>query len=138
MSRSDLKADFGLNKKKGGGIFGERTVVFNATRLTSPALKKLMTAQPSNYSANADRKGNDYWMKNRPDTLQAAQANVYKDIDSLQTIPSFRKTMDIVTLVVAGYKNYGWFEVGPVNTFYNFNPVEGFRLRLGGRTTPIK
>ncbi len=23
-----------------------------------------------------------------------------------------------------------------VNTFYNFNPVEGFRLRAGGRTTP--
>src|SRR6185503_20182018 len=24
----------------------------------------------------------------------------------------------------------------PVNSFYSFNPVEGFRLRLGGRTTP--
>ena len=23
------------------------------------------------------------------------------------------------------------------NTFYSFNPLEGFRLRVGGRTTPI-
>jgi hypothetical protein len=44
--------------------------------------------------------------------------------------------MDIATLVLAGYKNFGDFEVGPVNAFYSFNPVEGFRLRTGGRTTP--
>ena len=28
-----------------------------------------------------------------------------------------------------------WVEFGPTGTFYSFNPVEGFRLRLGGRTT---
>jgi hypothetical protein len=43
--------------------------------------------------------------------------------------------MDIATLLLAGYKSFGWFEIGPVNTFYSFNPVEGFRPRLGGRTT---
>jgi hypothetical protein len=43
--------------------------------------------------------------------------------------------MDLLTLVLAGYKSFGPFEVGPLNTFYNFNPIEGFRLRLGGRTT---
>ena len=43
--------------------------------------------------------------------------------------------MDI-DLVACRYKSFGKFEVGPVNTFYSFNPVEGFRLRLGGRTTP--
>jgi hypothetical protein len=73
----------------------------------------------------------------RPDTLDAAAASVYKNIDSLQTIPSFKKTMDIATLVLAGYKNFGKFEVGPANTFYSFNPVEGFRVRLGGRSTPL-
>lgn len=30
----------------------------------------------------------------------------------------------------------GIFEIGPVNTFYSFNPIEGTRLRFGGRTTP--
>ena len=29
LSESDLKADFGLNKKKGGGLFGERVVMVN-------------------------------------------------------------------------------------------------------------
>lgn len=44
--------------------------------------------------------------------------------------------MDIATLLLAGYKSFGAFEVGPVNSFYSFNPVEGFRMRVGGRTTP--
>jgi hypothetical protein len=26
--------------------------------------------------------------------------------------------------------------IGPASTFYSWNPVEGFRLRFGGRTTP--
>ena len=44
--------------------------------------------------------------------------------------------MDIATLVLAGYKGFDWFEVGPANTFYSFNPIEGLKLRVGGRTTP--
>ncbi len=44
--------------------------------------------------------------------------------------------MDIATLLLAGYKDFNWFEVGPANAFYSFNPVEGLKLRFGGRTTP--
>jgi hypothetical protein len=45
--------------------------------------------------------------------------------------------MNIALLLLAGYSKAGpYFEIGPVNTFYSFNPVEGFRGRLGGRTTP--
>ncbi len=40
-------------------------------------------------------------------------------------------------MLFAGYlQATPWLEVGPFNTFYSFNPVEGFRLRFGGRTTP--
>ena len=51
-------------------------------------------------------------------------------------MPSFKRTLDIATLFLAGYKSLGPAEIGPVSTFYSFNPVEGFRLRFGGRTTP--
>jgi len=84
---------------------------------------------------NATEKGDEFWKVNRPDTLKPQEADIYKHIDSLQTIPSFKRTMKLITLFVAGYDNLGPFEVGPVNAFYQYNPVEGFRLRLGGRTT---
>ena len=49
---------------------------------------------------------------------------------------SFQRTLDWATFFLAGYKNQGWFEIGPSNAFYSFNPIEGTKLRIGGRTTP--
>jgi hypothetical protein len=88
-------------------------------------------------SDEAKERNDQFWVNSRgKDTLTRAESKVYKNIDSLQTIPAFRRTMDIASLVLAGYKSFGPFEIGPANAFYSFNPVEGFRLRFGGRTTP--
>ncbi|WDF56770.1 DUF5686 and carboxypeptidase-like regulatory domain-containing protein [Mucilaginibacter sp. KACC 22063] len=136
LNQSDLKMEFALNKNKGGGVYGERKVILTNYTTNSPRPAQTYAGPAQVIALNSDKKDDGYWMMSRPDTLSTAQANVYKNIDSLQTIPSFKRTMDLVTLFVAGYKNFGPFEVGPVNTFYSFNPVEGFRPRLGGRTTP--
>lgn len=136
LNQSDLKMDFGLNKNKGGGIFGERVVILNNFILNKPAPAEVFEGAQQTIAANAESKDNEYWKGARPDTLKASEDRIYKDIDSLQTIPSFKRTMKLVTLLLAGYYDFGPFEMGPTNTFYNFNPVEGFRLRLGGRSTP--
>ena len=135
MSQSDLKIDFGLNKKKGGGVYGERVVMVNNFKINIPKPEEAYKGPAETVLPDALDKNDDYWKTHRLDTLTAIQDNIYKGIDSLQTIPSFKRTMRIATLLLAGYYNTGPFEIGPTNTFYNFNPVEGFRLRLGGRTT---
>ena len=38
-------------------------------------------------------------------------------------------------MFVTGYKDFGKLEFGPYFTFASFNRTEGFRLRLGGRTS---
>jgi hypothetical protein len=136
LNQSDLKMDFGINKNKGGGILGERMVIINDLLVNTPRPDSIYTGPAQVYAANATDRDDDFWKKNRMDTVNAEVSNIYKNIDSLQTIPSFKRLMDISTLVLAGYKNFGKFELGPANTFYSFNPVEGFRLRVGGRTTP--
>lgn len=135
LSKSNLKIEFGLNKNKGGGVFGERLVTIKNFEINKPRPKVIYDGPAQVIASNATEKDDTYWTNSRPDTLDAIAASVYKNVDSLQTIPSFKRTMDIATLVLAGYKNFGPFEMGPVNTFYSFNPVEGFRARLGGRTT---
>jgi len=136
LSNSDLKIDFGLNKNKGGGIFGERAVAIKNFVINQPRANRDYEGPSLVVAPEAEDKNDVFWQVNRMDTLTTAESNIYKNIDSLQVIPSVKRTMDIVTLFFAGYKNFGWFEMGPVNSFYSFNPVEGFRLRLGGRTTP--
>ncbi|WP_428329648.1 DUF5686 family protein [Mucilaginibacter sp.] len=137
LSESDLKMDFGLNKKKGGGIFGERVVMVNNFIVNTPRPPQTYSGPAESVAPDAEKKGADFWRQNRLDTLKKSEENIYSNIDSLQTIPSFKRTMRIATLILAGYYDVGKFEIGPTNSFYNFNPVEGFRLRLGGRTTPL-
>jgi hypothetical protein len=56
-------------------------------------------------------------------------------IDSLKQIPDFRRKMDVMVLLTAGFIDLGKIEIGPVTSFYSYNSVEGSRFRFGGRTT---
>jgi hypothetical protein len=136
LSKSNTIVDFSFNKKGHGGLLGIRTITYK-DYIVNKAIPDTTFDGPSLVeNDDAQRRSNDFWAQNRLDTLTKAESKVYHNIDTLQKMPSYRRTMDILTLLLAGYKSFGPFELGPANTFYSFNPVEGFKLRLGGRTTP--
>ncbi len=138
LSRSYVMADFGFNKKKEKGMYGIRTVTYMnyLTNQPRPDTAYITKADEAELSDEVKNRSEEFWAQNRPESLSPAEANIYKNIDSLQNMPAFKRTVDIATLVLAGYKSFGKFEIGPANTFYSFNPVEGLKLRFGGRTTP--
>ena len=133
--KSRMRADFGITQGR-GGVYGERVVSYKNFVINQPRPPDFFEGEKQQQEKEAEGHTDDYWLANRHDSLSHAESKVYQNIDSLQKVPSFRRTMDIATLLLAGYKSFGWWELGPVNTFYSFNPVEGFRLRVGGRTTP--
>jgi hypothetical protein len=133
--KSNVLAEASLSKRKGNGIFGERTVSYKNYRINEPRDAKFYDG-PSTVAATAPANRDSFWTARRHDTLTVAEAKVYTNIDSLKTLRSFKRFMDVANILLAGYKNFGKFEIGPANAFYSFNPVEGFRLRFGGRTTP--
>lgn len=135
LSKSNLIVDFGISKKNGAGFTGERTVSFNNYAINKALADTVYDGSKLVIAPEAVKKDEQFWAANRPLALSPSNARIYSNLDTLQSIPSFKRTMDVVTLLFAGYKDFGPFEMGPVNTFYSFNGVEGFRLRLGGRTT---
>ncbi|MCC2548588.1 DUF5686 and carboxypeptidase regulatory-like domain-containing protein [Hymenobacter sp. BT175] len=137
LSKSFLGIDFGVTEK-GSGFYGERTVQFDKYRINQPAPDSVYDG-PGRAGALADtsaRQRTAFLEQNRPDSLSQVEKAIYRNVDTLQTIKSFRRTLDLFAFLLSGYKSFGGFEIGPANTFYSFNPVEGFRLRVGGRTTP--
>jgi hypothetical protein len=137
LVKSDMMADFGITKKGKAGLFGQRSVSFRNYIINKPRPDTTYQGLSGIISDEAKNRSDQFWVNSRGrDTLTTAESKVYKNIDSLKNMPSFKRTMDIATLLFAGYKSFGPFEVGPANAFYSFNPVEGFRLRFGGRTTP--
>ena len=131
--------ELALTKNAGGGIVGERTVSFKNFKMNQPEAESVYAGATdvSAISVENNSTSDSFWIAHRHPQLTDVEAKVYKNIDSLQNLKSYKRFMDIATLVLAGYKQAGPnYEVGPVSAFYSFNPVEGFRLRAGGRTTP--
>lgn len=134
LTKSDVLGDFGINKT-GTGLFGERVVSYKNFITNQPLPDSLFKGPSIVITDSAASQKDSFWVNFRHDTLTKAESKVYANIDSLKNMRSFKRLMDWATLLLAGYKQAGPFEIGPASTFYSFNPVEGFRLRFGGRTT---
>jgi hypothetical protein len=136
LSKSTTIADFGLTRNKKGGLFGLRSITYKNYIVNKAELDTTYQHQEDAVPEEAKNRSYQFWDQNRLDTLSTAESKVYKNVDSLRNMPSFRRTLDVATFLLAGYKSFGPFEMGPGNAFYSFNPIEGFKVRLGGRTTP--
>lgn len=137
LIKSNVMADASVTKNSGTGFFGERTVSFKNFTINQPQPDSIYSGDATVKLKNAETRTDTFWTANRHDTLTSTQAKVYSNIDSLEKMPSFRRTVAIAMFLFSGYTSVGPnFEVGPAAAFYSFNPVEGFKLRFGGRTTP--
>ena len=137
LSKSDLQTEFGITQKKDAqGVFGERLTSYRNFVINQPQPDSIYTAKfATDPREEMPSQPDSFWTANRHDSLSVAESKVYGNMDSLQKMRSFKRLMDIGTILFAGYKAFNRFEIGPISTFYSFNPLEGFRLRFGGRTT---
>src|SRR5690606_12829349 len=106
--------DFSLTDK-GTGIKGNRTVTFDDFR-TGVAQPDSIYAGPSVvkvFQESDTTLDETYWTTHRPIALKPNEQNIYRNIDTLQLIPSFQRFMDISALILSGYKQAGPVEVGP-------------------------
>jgi hypothetical protein len=135
VSKSSMLAEFALTQNASGGILGERTVSFKNFEVNIPAPDSIYNAKDlvdrSNPSAS-----DSFWIARRHSPLTAVETKAYYNIDSLRNMKSFKRFGNIVNLLFSGYFSFGEWELGNTNTFYSFNPVEGFKPKIGGRTTP--
>jgi len=135
LSRSKTYAEFSFNQKT-RSVFGVRTIVYDHYLVNSKLNDSVLSKNDKIEPDSVKNHNNEYWTKNRPDTLNAAEANTYKNTDSLFKMRSFRRVLDAAAIIFGGYKNFGKFEICPTSSFISFNPVEGSRPQFGGRTTP--
>lgn len=135
LVNDEFSADFGLAKGK-MGIFGQRSVSYKNFILNKPRPENEFKGDAIVTADSANTKTEDFWTEKRHSELSKSERGVYTTIDSIKKVPVFKRSLDVLVLLFAGYKTIGpYFDLGPVSTFYSFNPVEGFRLRAGGRTT---
>lgn len=87
-----------------------------------------------NVADNAQQTDNNYWDRNRPDSLTAAEKSVYHLIDTVKTLPTIKNYLTVADLLINGYYRAGGISFGPILNTYSYNNVEGNQLRLGFKT----
>ncbi|MDI9876168.1 DUF5686 and carboxypeptidase-like regulatory domain-containing protein [Flectobacillus rivi] len=136
LAKDEIMIEFNLFKTENSrGVIGKRAVSFRNYKLNNPIDNEYFKPIQKNVlTENAYVRDEGFWNQARHQQLSRVETNIYQMADSIQKVPAFKRAMKIAGLFLFGYSDFGTFEIGPVNTFYSFNPVEGFRLRLGGRT----
>lgn len=135
MIKSDMMAEFAVANSNSGGIFGERVVSFKDLVFDTPAPDSIYNGNDYIDLTGDKELPDSFWESNRHVPLSTAEAKTYYNIDTLRNLKSFKTFMTVFTALFSGYIVTNKYEIGNTNTFYSFNPVEGFRLRVGGRST---
>jgi len=135
LSSEELLIDFNLVDKT-YGFFGRKSAVYDSIIINQPIPEKITALNTDTYYEDSNvRKDSLFWVQNRKDTLTDQDAKVYKMVDTVKTVPMYKNIYDLVNMVVNYYYVVGPIEIGPYYTTYSSNPIEGHRIRIGGRTS---
>ena len=135
LSKEEISVDFGIFKNS-MGLYGQRSIFYKDYKINDPIDNKVFAGPAEAERLNPSADSTKFWESNRYVPLSKSERGVYLTIDSLKRIPLFRRRMNQITLLTTGFLNLGKIEIGPDESFYSYNPVEGSRFRFGGRTTP--
>jgi hypothetical protein len=84
----------------------------------------------------ANLQTDSFWLKNAHIKQSAEEARISSKIDTLNNLPRVKSYIDLVNFLVDGYQRVGKIDLGPYFTLASWNPYEGFRMKMGFRTTP--
>lgn len=126
-------------KKEKFSFIGRKTKIYTNVNLNATnASKNLQLNKNKNESIlleNAAITDKQYWNENRTEPLSINEQKILVLIDTLKSIPVFKKYAQRAEFVFGGYKKLGKFEIGPWYKWISGNPIERLRLRFDLGTT---
>ena len=135
LKRDYMMTDFALNKKeKSSGMYGKRTTLFKNHNFNEKKDDKFYREEVNYFDKEAYTKDNAFWEENRFESLNSNEKGIYEMLDTLKTVPKFKRIYNLVSILGSGYVQVGKFDIGPLFSTFGYNDVEGQRIRLGGRT----
>ncbi|GGB70686.1 membrane protein [Flavobacterium suaedae] len=135
LTRDHLMTDFALRKKdESKGVYGKRTTLFRNYVFDEKKPDDFYKKEVNYYNEEVHNRSDEYWADNRFESLNKDERAVYKMLDTLKTVPKFKRMYTLVATLGSGYYQMGNFDYGPIFSSFGYNDIEGVRLRAGGRT----
>src|SRR5690606_31855551 len=137
LKRDYLMSEFSLRQKEESkGVYGKRTTIYDHYEFDDEKPKSFYIKRVDPYNELVYNRDSVFWEQNRMEALNNDEKGVYKMLDTLKTVPKFKRLYDLATILVSGYVELSDFNLdyGPIYSTFGFNDAEGVRLRAGGRT----
>jgi hypothetical protein len=135
LKRDHMMSDFAISKKEESkGVYGKRTTLFRDYVFDKKKPDEFYKADVNKFDEAVLNKSDEFWEQNRFESLNKDERGVYKMLDTLKTVPKFKRIYSLVATLGSGYYQIGHFDYGPIFSSFGYNDVEGARIRTGGRT----
>lgn len=122
--------------EKLSGIVGRKTTSLRNIVINSDTIKTDFENKADvEVAKNSYEVADTFWKEHRHEGLSKNEEAIYFMVDSLNNHKVFKTYVDIIKMIISGYKTYGYVEVGQVFSVVSFNDVEGWRFRGGIRTS---
>jgi hypothetical protein len=126
-------------KKDKFSFIGRKTKIYSNIHFNKEMIaQKLQLNKTKNESIlheNAAIIDKQYWNQNRTEPLTINEQKILVLIDTLKSVPVFKKYAQRIEFIVGGYKKLGKYEIGPWYKWVSGNPIERLRLRFDLGTT---
>ncbi|TVZ15351.1 DUF5686 family protein [Maribacter sp. MAR_2009_72] len=137
LKRDYMLSDFSFNKKEESrGLYGKRTTVYDNYEFNVVRPREVYKKDRNPLDVNQIIKDDEFWEKNRLESLNKDEKGIYTLLDTLKTVPKFKSYYNIVSILGSGYVEVDkWnLDLGSVYDFFGYNSAEGPRVRIGART----
>ncbi|MFK5958011.1 MAG: DUF5686 family protein [Lutibacter sp.] len=135
LKRDYMLSDFSFKKKeKSKGVYGRRTTMYKDYDFNKVKEAKFYNKEIDVYDVSIYNKNDNYWNAGRQEKLNKNEKGIYKLLDTLTTVPKFKRIYNLVSILGSGYIEFNKFDYGDIFSTIGKNDVEGWRLRVGGRT----
>ncbi len=118
------------------GLIGRKSISFKNYKINDKETeKKIVEVDPEMTDPESLKKDIGFWEHVRHDSLSKSEKLVYKMVDSIKKVPLFKTYTDVVTFLSNGFYYSGPIGVGNIYNIYNFNPIQGDRIKLSLETS---
>ena len=96
---------------------------------------------PLHIQPKATAQADSFWIKSRPIPLPEKESVLNELLAEMRKVPAMNVMIKTAEILISGYiptgrdKESTWFDIGPMNTIFSANQLEGFRIRVSGMTT---
>lgn len=131
--------DFSPLGKEKTSFIARKSSNYRNVRINEPAIVDKLALNKEKEEVvvlpEAREKTDSFWNGNRHEELSRNESRIYWMMDTLKSMPIFKKYMNVVTFLVDGHKKLGKIEIGPWYKWVSGNQLEKLRLRFDLGTT---